>query len=68
MKDAVIIVLAVAVVFLSYRLATVENQRYAAVLNMCPSKILAGSQDPICLSKIETRTPWLWNLIYGLRG
>ncbi|TCR60913.1 hypothetical protein EV560_115138 [Bosea sp. BK604] len=66
MKNAAIVVLSIAVVFLSYRLAAVENQRYAAVLNMCPDKVFG--QNRACLSKIETRTSFFWHLYYGLRG
>jgi hypothetical protein len=66
MRNVAIVVLAVALIFVCYRLAHVENQRYALALNMCPSKALAEIPDLKCLDEVQTRTSALWNLYYGL--
>uniref|UniRef100_A0A9E7ZKK4 Uncharacterized protein n=1 Tax=Bosea sp. NBC_00436 TaxID=2969620 RepID=A0A9E7ZKK4_9HYPH len=68
MKNVVIAILAALVVFLSARLVSIENQRYAAVMGMCPDKFVPRMQDPVCLAKVETRTSWLWHLFYALQG
>lgn len=68
MKNAAILILMVSVVFLSARLVTIENQRYAAVLGMCPNKLAPHMQDPACLASVETRTSWAWHLFYAVRG
>lgn len=63
-----ILLLLAVVVFLSARLVSVENQRYAAALGMCPMEYVPTIQDPTCLSKVETRTSWLWHLYYAVKG
>jgi predicted Kef-type K+ transport protein len=65
-KNTLIIALALSVLFLSYRLVGVENQRYALLLGMCPSNI--HPVDLACLETVQTRTHWLWHLYYGIRG
>jgi len=68
MNDVVIALLVVALAFVSYRLAAVENQRYALELNMCPSPHGLLLPDLKCLKTVQTRTSWVWNLYYGLSG
>lgn len=68
MKNALIVVLLASVVFLTARLVTIENQRYAAVLGMCPGKQVPHMQDLACLAAIQSRTSWGWHLFYALRG
>lgn len=63
MRGFTIIVLFAALAFTSYRLAHVENQRYALFLGMCKD---ASPVDASCLKKVQTRTSWGWNLYYGL--
>jgi hypothetical protein len=66
-KNIVIVGLLAMLAFTANRLAEVENQRYALLLNMCPGKhgLLPDSR---CLATVQTRTSWLWNLYYGLTG
>jgi hypothetical protein len=59
------------IVWLSASLVRVENQRYAMQIGMCEDKVLYEKVQQIgwdyaCLSKVETRTSWLWHLFYGL--
>lgn len=57
MKNGLIVVLAVAVVFLSDRLVREENQRYALLLGMCPPKDAARLLVNFdCLDAVQTRT------------
>ncbi len=63
MKSTVIVVLVAALAFTSYRLAHVENHRYALMLGMCKTTPIV---DVTCLEKVQTRTSWAWNLYYGL--
>lgn len=67
MKYGIALILALALVWVSWRLADVERQRYALFLGMCPSA-MEGPQSLICLDTVKTRTSWLWNLYYGLKG
>lgn len=66
MRNIIILILFGALIFVSYRLAHVENQRYALTLNMCPSKTFAEIPDFKCLDEVETRTSDFWNFYYGL--
>lgn len=59
-----VIVLVAALAFVSWRLADVERQRYAAVVGMCPGTITLI--DPVCLSSAEPREGMLWNFAYGV--
>lgn len=63
---APLIILSVLVIWLAASLVRVENQRYALSLGMCIDPTLKVA-DQACLSKVETRTSWLWQLLYGLR-
>jgi len=70
MKDFVIVLLAVLVVWFSTSLVRVENQRYALWTGIC------GEEDPAypqtlldredCLKNVETRTSALAHLAYAL--
>jgi hypothetical protein len=62
---AVALVLLLVVGYMAHQLAVVENQRYALALGMCKSAVLPAP-DFHCLSTVQTRTSWLWNLYYGL--
>ena len=61
MRNALIITLTVAVMFLSYRLVHVENQRYALLTGLC-----TPHSPHTCLEEVETRTSWAWHLLFGL--
>ena len=67
-KNALIAVLCVVVLVLSYRLARVENQRYALLIGMCSSSTSPIIIDVKCLETVRTRTQWVWHLYYGIRG
>ena len=54
----------IVIVWLSVSLGRVENQRYAMQIGMC--KDVVGGWDYSCLSKVETRTSWLWHIYYAL--
>ncbi len=62
------VVLIALVAFLSYRLAAVENQRYALSVGMCPGRLGLNLPDLECLSQVQSRTHWLWHLYHGLKG
>ncbi len=69
MKNVVIGVLAVLVVWLSLQVIRLENYRYASSLGMCsdqdPQDPLAFSKRDKCLRETQTRTSPLWHLWYG---
>lgn len=62
---AVVFVLLVIIGFMANQLVVIENQRYALMVGMCKSTSLPVP-DVNCLSRVETRTSWLWHLYYGL--
>jgi hypothetical protein len=69
MKNALIACLLLAVLLLTYRLAEVENQRYALIVGMCPSKDSVTNLPNLdCLAKVQTRTHMLWHVFYALKG
>jgi hypothetical protein len=68
MRNGVIVLLALAVAMLTFRLAEVGNQRYALLLGMCPNKIGLLLPDTECLAKVQTRTHMLWHVFYAIKG
>ncbi len=72
MKNAVIAVLTVLVIWLSITVIRLENFRYATLVGFCsePTETITG--QPLkryeCLKSKETRTNALWHLFYALKG
>ena len=68
MKSILIILLRVLAFYLADRLVREENQRYALLLGMCQkqSALPPVSVSVECLSKVQTRTSWLWHLFYAV--
>lgn len=68
MRNAVIVVLLVAVAFFADRAVRLENQRYAMLIFMCQSPLNKMGPVPFwdfdCLDKVQTRTSWFWQLYY----
>lgn len=67
MKNAVIVVLLLVIVFLCDRLVRAENQRYAMLVGMCtrPETPLLPI-NMTCLETAQTRTSWFWHLYYAV--
>lgn len=74
MKNAVIVVLLLLVVWLSATVVRLENFRYATSIGYCmePMETLPAPAGLIeryeCLKNKETRTNFLWHLFYALKG
>jgi len=66
MKNAVIVVLALAAVFLTDRLARVENQRYVLALGLCEPRTPDVLQFYRCVEGKQSRTSWFWQAYYGI--
>ena len=66
-KNVVIVVLLAVIVFMSYRLAAVENQRFALEFGACPNKHGLLLPDTECL-RARTRNGLLSGLLRGLTG
>lgn len=67
-KSAAILVMAGMLVWFAATIVRLENIHYAAELGMCDQftgTTLYMRQD--CLDKIQTRTSWVWHLLYGLK-
>lgn len=62
---APLIILSVLVIWLAASLVRVENQRYALQVGMCRDAA-TGLTDFTCLGTVETRTSWVWHLLYGV--
>ena len=69
MKNIVIAVLALLVVWLALQVIRLERYHYASQIGICPD---ANPNDPnalskraACLKNSETRTNPLWHLWYG---
>ncbi len=66
MRILTIFALAAALAYTSLRLADVERQRTAMFLGMCLRDEANLSAFFDCLTNIQTRTSWAWDLWYGL--
>ena len=72
LKNKLLIPLLISIflcVWLSSSLVKVENERYALFVGMCDKKDSPSELRLIdfqCLSKVETRTHWVWHLFYAL--
>ena len=65
---ATIIVLALAVVALASAVVRLENYRYANSVGSCrefDSPLQYGERER-CLEATQTRTHWLWHIVYGV--
>jgi hypothetical protein len=64
MKNVLILVLVVVVVFLADRITLIENQRYALKIGLC--KNVDPLQMVPCLGETQTRTSRWYHLYYAL--
>lgn len=67
MRNLLIVVLMAGCVWMGWRLADVERQRYALVTGVCDID-LAQPRSLDCLTNAQPRENWLWDLYYGLIG
>ena len=60
------------VVLLSATVVRLENYRYSNFVGFCSQYNIADPQQRIkredCLNSTESRTHWVWHLLYGLRS
>ena len=73
MRPEPLVIIALLVIALAFTAASVirlENYRYANFVGYCADY---DSKDPVahikredCLNEKQTRTIWLWHVIYGL--
>lgn len=64
---ALAVIVTALALWLGAALVRVENERHALLLGMCRAS--DGLQvDPKCLASVETRTSWVWHLLYALKG
>jgi hypothetical protein len=64
MKNAVIVILLLLLVWFGAALIRVENERYALFVGVC--KQANGLTDFTCLRTVETRTSHVWHIYYAL--
>ena len=68
LKNFIIIGLLCLCVWMGNRIVILDRYNYASRLNMCSE--YANPADLVrrhnCLKKVETRTNWMWHLVYGL--
>ena len=67
MKNAIIGILILLIIYLCAVIVRVENQRYAMSIGMCYSDQL---KMPIasCLTGVQTRTNSFWHIYYAVIG
>lgn len=72
LKNAIIAALAALVVLLTARVVSLENYHYASFVGMCsqynPADPMQTVKRHTCLHETETRTSWLWHLLYAIKG
>ena len=71
-KNCIILILSILVVWFSTTIVRLENYHYASLVGMCGQ---FKADDPLqtvqrhnCLHSTETRTSFIWHLFYALRG
>ena len=62
---APLIILSVLIIWLAASLVRVENQRNALYVGMCRDQG-TGLTNYTCMRTVETRTHWMWHLLYGM--
>jgi len=66
-RDIVIVVLLVAITWLTIALVRVENQRYMMSIGGCPNQLGNGLPPNLdCVRNAQTRTHWWWHVYYAL--
>lgn len=72
MKNTVIVILLLLIVWLSTTVVRLENFRYATFVGFCSGPAETIQTEPQkryeCLKSKETRTNWLWHLLFALKG
>lgn len=68
MKNVVIAVLLLLVVWLSATVVRLENFRYATAVGFCSEPKVSVVERYECLKSKETRTNDFWHLFYALTG
>jgi hypothetical protein len=68
---AIIALLVVALAFMTTAVVRLENYRYANFVGLCAEHDGKGPAARIkreeCLNEKETRTSWLWHVLFGLK-
>jgi hypothetical protein len=73
LKNAVLVMLAVACVWLAAMVVRLENYHYASFVGMCGPRPPEGDLDAhrirhTCLHETQTRTSPVWHLHYALKA
>ncbi len=66
-KNIVIAILLLICIGFSFVIVKVENQRYALEVGMCREKANPILIDHRCLDTVQTRTSWMWHLLYAIK-
>ena len=68
MKNGIIVLLGLALLWFGSAVIRLERYHYASMLGSCgaPNALDLVKRD-MCLHRKETRTSPLWHLVYGLR-
>jgi hypothetical protein len=72
LKNALILLLSLTVIWLSAIVVRLENFRYASLVGMCSEfkadDPLQNTKRHTCLHDTKTRTSFVWHLFYALRS
>jgi hypothetical protein len=70
LKLALIALLAIGLVTTTSAVIRLENYRYANFVGMCTDFDIKNPAERIrredCLHKSQTRSSWMWHILYGL--
>ena len=70
LRTGSMVALSIAVALLTRAVVRLENYRYANSVGLCAEYSLRDAQQLIerekCLNAVETRTHWVWHVLYGL--
>ncbi|AML50587.1 hypothetical protein RC74_04235 [Falsihalocynthiibacter arcticus] len=71
MKNLIIFLLSVLLIWFGSTIVRLENINYANILNMCPAFVPSQpstfTETQECFDEVQTRTSFIWHLLYGLK-
>lgn len=71
MKNLMLVALFGLLVWFGAAVVRLENIRHANELNMCPefdpTQVASATERRRCLDTVQTRTNFVWHLLYGLK-
>ena len=66
-EKIIIGILFLLLIWFGATIVRLENYHYAVQVGFCQEYSNLDGKKEECLNKAETRTSWMWHLLYGLK-